>query len=605
MATTALMQPQKNLEQEFAMSPRFGNSSENGDGDGEVGGKERSMDVALRDGGLVAQIVQCLDSEVDRHAAALVCRVWNEAVAWGAHKLVLRCRTSLSQLAQRFWHIRELDLSQCTNQLEDQDLQVAAASFSRLRTLRIGGVDQAQRKVTEAGVGAFAVRCVYLEEVQLSSLPLLRDVGIAVLVQRCAKLRALLLENCRNLGDEALEAIAECRALEELSLKGGFRFTSSGLAVIGSKCGGLVRLVLELGAVNIDLVLKTVANGCQRLRDVSLKFKTAKLRELSRCTSLRSLAFASDEEDRLDEAVVAIATANGNLVELTCVNRLSDSAVIAIILKCPRLQKLHLDALNITEGVLPCIQQCKFLTDLSLDHFQSTGQGFAEIGLCGLDFRKFSLSHARGVRDMELQLLMDGNRQLEYLDLQGCSGPTAIGYSAIALCANLRFLDLSFTTVDDLSLISIASGVVNLKQLTIVKCEAITNMGAVARFTSLESLILDHCSFVTDEGIDILSRKCTRLTHLSLAFTRVTDTGLDYMSKCQMLRSLRIPYCKGVQGAGVVTIAKACGWFHHVVMSHRFRGSRTADTLRQLYCTVRFEMDEMALVPFDASLNFF
>jgi hypothetical protein len=50
---------------------------ENGDGEGV---KERSMDVALRDGGLVAQIVQCLDCDMDRHAAALVCRVWNEAV---------------------------------------------------------------------------------------------------------------------------------------------------------------------------------------------------------------------------------------------------------------------------------------------------------------------------------------------------------------------------------------------------------------------------------------------------------------------------------------------------------------------------------------------
>jgi F-box/leucine-rich repeat protein 2/20 len=572
---------------------------ENGDGEGV---KERSMDVALRDGGLVAQIVQCLDCDMDRHAAALVCRVWNEAVAWGAHKLVLRCRTSLAQLAQRFWHITDLDLSQCTNQLEDQDLRVAAAAFPRPRALRIGHTDQAQRSLTEAGVAAFAERCVDLNRVQLSSLPLLRDAGVAVLV---TKLRALQLESCRSLGDEALEAIAECRELEELSLKGEFRFTSAGLAVVGSKCGGLATLALHLGAVNIDLILKAVASGCHKLRNVSLKFKAAKMRALSRCTTLYSLVFESDEEDRLDEAVVAIAAANGNLAELTCGNRLSDSAVIALILACPRLQKLHLDASNVTEGVLPCIQRCKFLTDLSLNHFQSTGQGLAEIGLCGLDFRKFSLSHARGVRDMELQMLMDGNGQLEHLDLQGCSGPTAIGYSAIALCANLRFLDLSFTTIDDLSLISIASGVSKLEQLTIVKCEAITNMSAVARFTQLESLILDHSSFVTDEGLDVLSRKCSRLTHLSLAFTRVTDTGLDYVSKCPMLRSLRIPYCKGVQGTGVVTIAKACGWFHHVVMSHRFRGSRTAETLRQLCCTVRFEMDEMALVPFDANVNYF
>lgn len=603
MATTAVLKRNNLSQADAEMAPAFESiTALNSHGDCAVENeKERSMDVALRDGGLVTQIVQFLDSDVDRHAAALVCRIWNEAVAWGAHKLVLRCRASLLPLSQRFWHITELDFSQCTNQLEDQDLKLAAAAFSRLKTLRIGDVDQAQRKVTESGIGAFSD----LERVHFSALNSFRDIGISLLVQRCPKLRAVVLENCRNLGDESLEAIAQCHELQELTLKGGFRFTSSGLEVIGSKCTGLVKLVLELGAVNIDLVLKAVAQSCFKLRDVSLKFKSAKLRELSRCSSLRSLVFASDEDDRLDEAVVAIATANRHLLELACYNRLSDSAVMAIILNCPRLQKLHLDAFNITEGVLPWIQQCKYLTDLSLDHFQSTGQGLAEIGLCGLDFRRFSLTHARGVRDMELQMLMDGNGQLEHLDLQGCSGPTAIGYSAIALCTTLRFLDLSFTTVDDLSLISIASGLTNLKQLTIVKCEAVTNMGAVARFASLESLVLDHCSFVTDEGLDVLSRKCSRLTHLSLAFTRVTDAGLEYLSKCQMLRFLRIPYCKGVQGGGVVTIAKACGWFHHVVMSHRFRGSRTADTLIQLCCTVRFEMDEMALVPFDANLNFF
>ena len=569
--------------------------------DGDGAGQETAMDIALRDGGVVARIVHFLDRDVDRYCAALVCKLWNEAIAWSARRLVLRSRAALPQLAVRLWHVSDLDLSQCVEQLEDRDLEVAAAAFRRLRVLRIGHVELAQGRVTEAGVAAFADSCVDLEEVQLSSLPAFCDPGVVVLVRRCVKLRVWRLENCRGLGDEALEAIARCPDLQEVSLKGEFRFTSAGLAVIGEKCSGLVKLELELGAVNIDLALASVARGCPRLRDVSLKSRAAKLGELSQCTSLQLLAFQSDEDDRLDEAVVAVAAANRNLIGFTCVNRLSDSAVILLIFKCPRLQKLHLDALNVTEGVLPCIQQCEFLTDLSLDNFQSTGQGLAEIGLCGLDFRQFSLTHARGIRDMELQMLMDGNRQLEHLDLQGCSGPTAIGYSAIALCSNLQSLNLSYTTVDDLSLISIASGVTNLKQLTLVKCEAISSMSAVSRFSSLESLAVDHCLFVTDKGLDVLARKCTRITHLSLAFTMVTDAGLDYLNKCQMLRSLSIPYCKGVQGAGLISIAMGCGWFHHVVVSHRFRGSRTADMLKQLGCTVRFEMDETALVP----LNYF
>ncbi|KAG0576775.1 hypothetical protein KC19_5G106700 [Ceratodon purpureus] len=559
-----------------------------------------AMEVVMGDAGLVSHMVQYLQSDVDRHCAALVCKVWNEAVAWSVHKLVLRTRASLQQLAVRFWHVTDLDLSQCTHQLEDRDLEVAAAAFLRLRVLRIGGVDGVQSFVTEVGLSSFADRCAELEEVEFSSLPGLEDPGVKALARRCGKLRVWRLEDCGSLGDEALEAIAGCRELQEISLKGEFKFTSSGLVVIGEKCAGLVKLELQLGAVNIELALKAVAQGCLRLSDVSLRFRAraGKLEDLARCSSLRSLAVESDQEERMDEAVVAIATANRNLTEFVCGNRLGDSAVISLIFKCPRLQKLHLDASNLTEGVLPCIQQCEFLTDLLLDNFESTGQGLAEIGLCGLDFRSFSLRFARGVRDMELQMLMDGNRHLEHLDLQGCFGPTAIGYSAIALCSRLRCLYLCGTTVDDLSLISIASGVTNLKELSIAKCGAITSMSAVTRFSTLEILALDHCSFVTDKELDVLSRKCPRITQLSLSFTRVTDVGLECLSKCQMLRSLRIPHCKGVLGPGLITIAKACGWFQHAVVSHRFRGSRAADILQQLCCTVRFEMDETALVPF-------
>lgn len=50
----------------------------------------------------------------------------------------------------------------------------------------------------------------------------------------------------------------------------------------------------------------------------------------------------------LDEAVVSIATANRDLLELSWDNRLSDSTVMAVILKSPRLERLRLDALKIT-----------------------------------------------------------------------------------------------------------------------------------------------------------------------------------------------------------------------------------------------------------------
>jgi F-box/leucine-rich repeat protein 2/20 len=571
---------------------------------------DREMDVALRDGGLVAQIVQKLENSVDRHAAAMVCRVWNEAVTWEAHKLVLRSRECLPQLLNRFWHVTALDLSYCSNQLEDGDLELAASAFSRLRWLKIGDLDQVQTKLTDAGISHFVKKCSssppqssLLDHVSLTNIPLLRDSCIVALLQGCRALRSLHLHSCMGLGDGALEAIAACQGLRELALKGETRFTPSGLAMLGSGCRELLRLVLELGSLNIDMALEAMAKGCKKLHEIALKFQSAKLAGLVHCSSLQSLAFETYQRGSLDEVLLAIVAANKNLVELSCLSRLvplSDAAVIGVLVRCPNLRKLHLEAVNLTEAALMCIVHSRTLSDLALGHFMSTGQG--GIGLLGLDLKRLSLVHTKGVRDVELQMLIAGNLGLEYLDLQGCAGPSAIGFSSIGSCRHLLSLDLSYTRVDDVSLCAIACGMQNLKHLALVKCEKITNMRVLTRFPGLESLVLDQCPFLTDEGLDHLAQNCIRLSHLSLAFTNVTDIGLENLSKCQMLRSLRVPYCRQVEGEGVVAIANSCGWFHHVVLSHRLRGSLIADVLQDLRCAVCFEVDETALVPFDANM---
>lgn len=569
---------------------------------------ESSMEVVLRDGGLVAQIVQKLDNSIDRHAAAMVCRAWNDVVTWEVQKVMPRSRESLPLLVTRFWHVTSLDFSHCSNQLEDRDLALAASAFARVRWLRIGDDDQAQTKLTDAGVAEFAQTRLLLDHLTLTYIPLLRDAGILALVQGCRDLRTLCLQSCRGLGDGAIEAIAAClQGLQELELKGGgeARFTPLGLAVLGSGCGELRKLVLELGSLNIDMALESVAKGCKKLQQVALKFRSAKLEGLARCSSLQSLSLETNQRGSLDGVVLAVAAANRNLIELSCINRLvplNDAAVIGVLLRCPNLRKLHVESTNLTEAALLCIVHSRTtLLDLALGHFTSTGQG--GIGLLTLDLKRLSLAHTKGVRDEELQMLIAGNLGLEHLDLQGCAGPTAaIGFSSIASCKHLVFLDLSYTQVDDVSLCAIASGMQNLKNLAIAKCEKITDMRVLTRFPGVESLVLDHCPFVTDEGLDDLARNCLHLSHLSLAFTNVTDVGLEYLSKCRALRSLRVPYCRQVDGEGVIAIANSCGWFRHVVLSYRLRGSLIADLLQDLCCTVCFQVDETALVPFDANM---
>lgn len=572
-------------------------------------GLESSMEVVLRDGGVVSNIVSKLRTARDRYAAALVCRLWHDAVTWQATKLALRTRASLPHLVRPFKHIVALDLSCIDEELTDSDMEFCAMSFGCLRWLSVGhlGLSPDQDQISDAGLLAIAERCGSLEQLSLAGLSRIGDHGIrAFSISGTPFLRSLTLESCRNLTDDALDAICEFPSLVKLQLKGEFGFTSNGLSKIGSNCNGLIKVCLELGSANIDPALNALAEGCPKLQELSLKFKKANLRELVKCTSLSSLVIESDQRLPMDGPVLAIATANKNLKELVYINvitPLTDSAVIGVVLKCPVLERLHLEATGLSGAALLCIVNCKTLQHLILENMKSTGDGLAEIGMCGMGLLKsLALRNARGVRDTEIQSLMNRNGGLEFLDLQSCHEISSIGFAAIAACRNLQILDLSYTEVDDLSLLTIASGVHNLQQLILIRCKAVTNMGAVARFSTLESLNVDQCPFVNDQSLKVLSMNCSRLTHLSLAFTQVTDKGLSHLCCCSLLRSIRVSYCRFVKGEGVVNIAQACGGFQHVSMSHRFRKSQTMEALKEQSCRVTLEMDEMALVPFGYNL---
>ncbi|CAM6099997.1 unnamed protein product [Calypogeia fissa] len=570
-------------------------------------GVESSMEVVLRDGGVVSNIVSKLRTARDRYAAALVCRLWHDAVTWQATKLALRTRASLPHLVRPFKHIVALDLSCIDEELTDSDLEFCAMSFGYLRWLSVGHVHLPQDQISDAGLLAFAERCGSLEQLSLAGLSRIGDYGIRAFSSSGTPfLRSLTLESCRNLTDDALAAISDFPSLVELQLKGEFGFTSTGLAKIGSNCNGLVKVCLDLGSTNIDPALNSLAEGCPKLQELSLKFKKANLRELVKCTSLSSLVIESDQRLPMDGPVLAIATANKNLKEFVYINvitPLTDSAVIGVVLKCPMLERLSLEATGLTGSALLCIVNCKTLQHLTLENMKSTEDGLAEIGMCGRGLLKnLALRNARGVRDMEIQSLMNRNRGLEFLDLQSCHEISPIGFAAIAACRNLQILDLSYTEVDDLSLLTIASGVHNLQQLILIRCKSVTNMGAVARFSTLECLNVDQCPFVSDQGLKVLAMNCSRLTHLGIAFTQVTDIGLSHLCGCSLLRSIRVSYCRFVKGEGVVNIARACGGFEHVSMSHRFRESETMEALKEQSCRVTLEMDEMALVPFGYNL---
>ncbi len=63
----------------------------------------------------------------------------------------------------------------------------------------------------------------------------------------------------------------------------------------------------------------------------------------------------------------------------------------------------------------------------------------------------------------------------------------------------------------------------------------------------LQYLDVGQCSRITDEGVSAVSRHCGRLTHLDLAFTRITDAALKGLNRGGTLTTLVLTECSDVE----------------------------------------------------------
>ncbi|CAI0415385.1 unnamed protein product [Linum tenue] len=78
--------------------------------------------------------------------------------------------------------------------------------------------------------------------------------------------------------------------------------------------------------------------------------------------------------------------------------------------------------------------------------------------------------------------------------------------------------------------------------------------------SSLKSLHLAGCRFITDEILKSLSTYCTNLEELGLqGCSNITDSGLeDLVAGCRRIQFLDINKCSNVGDSGISSVSKAC-----------------------------------------------
>ncbi|KAH7291650.1 hypothetical protein KP509_29G026300 [Ceratopteris richardii] len=151
---------------------------------------------------------------------------------------------------------------------------------------------------------------------------------------------------------------------------------------------------------------------------------------------------------------------------------------------------------------------------------------------------------------------------LESLDLSGCASVSNNGLRCISLYMGSRLLSLNLSTVRTFSnqgLISLTEACSSLIRLDLSRCVQVRDddIMAISRISTLESLMLNGCTEVSDAGLVLLAFNCRNLRSVSLKWcVGITDNAvLAIAAYCLKLEELDVSYTE-ITNASISAVCK-------------------------------------------------
>ncbi|CAI0424032.1 unnamed protein product [Linum tenue] len=387
---------------------------------------------------------------LDTKSFSLVCRSFY--LVESRHRRVLRPlrHDHLPRILSRYPNVARLDLSLCPR-ITDASLALVSRTSS-----------------------ADSLRSIDLSRSRFFSYS-----GLLSLVLNCRNLVEIDLSNATQLRDAAASAVAEAKNLEKLWLGRCKLITDMGVGCIAVGCKKLNDLGVELIAVkckelrSLDLSYLPVTNEClpailklQYLEDLVLEgcfgIDDDGLAALQHgCKSLKNITHVG---------LSSLISGAGRLQQLTLAYGSSVTLALANSLKMlPSLQSIKLDGCFVTSSGLKAIG--------SLKTFESRG--------CPL------------ITSLGLAAIAVGCRQLNKLDIKKCHNISDAGMLPLShFSQNLRQITLSYTSVTDVGLLSLAS-ISCLQSITVLHLKGLTASGLAAALLACGGLIKVklHASF--------------------------------------------------------------------------------------------------------------
>ncbi|KAI4374216.1 hypothetical protein MLD38_012232 [Melastoma candidum] len=439
--------------------------------------------------------------------------------------------------------LKELVLKWCLG-VGDLGVGLVAVKCKELRTLDVSYLPISNKCVPSI------VKLPYLEDLFLEGCYGIDDDGLAVLKDGCNSLKTLDISSCQSISHVGIPSIGSGYAsLKHLNLSYGIPVTPtladglkklsmlqtlkldgcmvtiSGLKALGDCCASLTEISLSkcAGVTDEGLSFLVTKHGqlkkfdltcCRKITEVSIAHITRS------CTALTSLRMESCTLVP-KEAFMLIGQRCAYLEELDLTENEIDDEGLEYISRCTRIRVLKLGiCLDITDKGLSCIgASCPELIELDL--YRSAGvtdTGISSIARGCPNLEMINVAYCNGITDTSLAALSKCS-SLNTLECRGCPLVTSVGISAVAVsCRQLTKLDIKKCgNIDDSGMIPLARHSQNLRQINL-SYTSVTDVGllSLASVSCLQSMTILHLKGLTASGLAAALLACGGLTKVKL-----------------------------------------------------------------------------------------
>ncbi|KAK6943214.1 Leucine-rich repeat [Dillenia turbinata] len=393
----------------------------------------------------------------------------------------------------------------------------------------------------------------HLEDLVLEGCFGIDDNSLTVLKQGCKSLKALDMSSCQNVSHVGLSSLTSgSGCLQQLILAYGSPVT---LALADSLQNLSTLQSIKLDGCQVTCSgLKAIGNWCVSLRELSLskclgvsdeglstlvtKHKDLRKLDITCCRKITHVSIAH---------ITNSCTSLASLKMESCI-LVPREAFVLIGQRCLLLEELDLTDNEIDDEGLKSISRCSKLSTLKLGIcLNITEEGLSHVGLCCTKLVELDLYRSVGISDVGILAIARGCPGLEIINVAYCGKVTDHSLMSLAKCPRLNTLEIrGCPLVTSLGLTAIAVGCKQLSKLDIKKCYNINDAGMIplAHFAqNLRQINLSYSS-VTDVGLLSLASISCLQSMTILHLKGLTPSGLvAALLACGGLTKVKLQAC--------------------------------------------------------------